>query len=133
MAEPQSKLPSILPTAVITKTIERPPLTLWQKGAKREVLMETKTIDDLKFDDISWRLKNRENFRNFLIRLLVGQNIAVFLLVSAALFTDKIAGLEPVFATLVGGTLLETTALIVIIVKWLFSEIPYEKNSLPKM
>lgn len=128
MAEIKAKFPTTLPSAVITKTVERPPLTLWQKNAQREVLKETKTIDDLKFDDISWRLKNRENFRNFLIRLLVGQNIAVFLLVTAALFTNKIVGLEPVFATLVGGTLLETTALIVIIVKWLFSEIPYEKK-----
>lgn len=126
MAESNIKFPSQLPTAVITKTVERPPLTLWQKGAQREVLKETKTIDDLKFDDISWRLKNRENFRNFLIRLLVGQNIAVFILVSLALFADKITGLEPIFATLIGGTLLETTALILIIVKWLFSEIPYE-------
>lgn len=128
MAEPKTKFPSQLPVAVITKTVERPPLTLWQKSAQKQVLKETKTIDDLKFDDISWRLKNRENFRNFLIRLLIGQNIAVFLLVTAALFTNKIVRLEPVFATLVGGTLLETTALIIIIVKWLFSEIPYEEK-----
>lgn len=119
---------SQLPVAVITKTVERPPLTLWQKDAKKEAVKETKTLEDLKVDDISWRLRNRENFRNFLIRLLVGQNIAVFLLVTTALFTNKITGLESVFATLVGGTLLETAALIVIIVKWLFSEIPYENK-----
>jgi|SRR3989344_4353497 len=98
----------------------------WQKEFQEEVKEELSEIEKLRFKDIDWRLKNRENFRKFLMFLLVAQNITVFALVLFALQTDKIQSLQLVFTTLISGTLLETTALILIIVKWLFSEIPYK-------
>ena len=89
----------------------------WQKEFQEEVKEELSEIEKLRFKDIDWRLKNRENFRKFLMFLLVAQNITVFALVLFALQTDKIQSLQLVFTTLISGTLLETTALILIIVK----------------
>lgn len=82
----------------------------------------------LKLQDIAWRLDNREKFRKYLMRLLVGQNIATFALVTVALYFDKLQHLQPVFSVLIGATLAETASMIFFIIKWLFSEIPYEKN-----
>lgn len=62
---------------------------------------------------------------------LVGQNVAVFALVAFAMWTYRLEGLQLIFATLTTATLLETTAAIFIIVKWLFSEISYEEKKLP--
>jgi hypothetical protein len=100
---------------------------VWQNFAREDVKEEFLDLERLRFRDIEARLKNRENFRRFLMGLLVGQNVLVFTVFALGMWYDKIAGLETVFSTLVGGTLLETTALIYIIVKWLFSEIPYQK------
>lgn len=101
----------------------------WQKLNKQEVKEEFSDLEKLRFKDIDWRLKNRENFRRFLLLLLVAQNLAVFTIFAVGMWYQKIAGLEAVFSTLVGGTLAETTALIWIIVKWLFSEIHYQEGN----
>jgi hypothetical protein len=98
----------------------------WQKLTQAEIKEEFNDLEKLRYQDIDWRLKNRENFRRFLIKLLVLQNIVVFTIFAFGMWFNKIAGLDAVFSTLVGGTLAETTALILIIVKWLFSEIPYQ-------
>ncbi|MBI2011383.1 hypothetical protein HYS91_01310 [Candidatus Daviesbacteria bacterium] len=110
-----------------TKTVEvlKNPQT-WQKQATQEVREDFSELDKLRFKDIDWRLKNRENFRKFLMGLLIFQNVAVFLIVGLAVWFDKVKGLELIFATLIGGTLLETAGLILIIIKWLFSEISYK-------
>ncbi len=101
----------------------------WQAAASQEVSSDLSELEKLRFKDIDWRLKNRENFRRFLLILLVAQNVVVFAIFAVGMWFNKISGLEAVFSTLVGGTLLETTALILIIVKWLFSEIPYSEKS----
>ncbi len=103
-------------------------LEAWQKQATKEVKSEFSELDKLKGKDIRARLKNRESFRKFLIKLLVFQNVAVFIIVGFSIWFDKVAGLELIFATLIGGTLAETAGLILIIIKWLFSEIPYQKT-----
>jgi len=104
------------------------PVEQWQQEVNLTTTEDFYNEKILRLKDIRWRLDNRENFKKFLIMLLIWQNIAVFALVTFAVVTNKIAGLQTVFATLVGGTLLETTSMIFIIIKWLFSEIPYEKT-----
>lgn len=103
-------------------------LMAWQHHSTKEVKEDFRDLDKLRRKDIKARLKNRETFRKFLMYLLVGQNTAVFLIVALALWFNKIQGLELIFATLIGGTLAETAGLILIIIKWLFSEIPYQEK-----
>ncbi len=99
----------------------------WQWNVTRDVKEKVLEEKELRLQDIEWKLEKREEMKTFLTKLLVWQNSLVFTLVVLALFTDKIEGLELVFTTLVGGTILQTTAMIHIIMKWLFSEIPYKK------
>ena|SRR5579884_1982068 len=103
-------------------------LSKWQKDIQKDVREEFEDLEKLKLKDIKWRLSNRQKFKNFLICLLIGQNIAVFSLFGAALSWNRISGLDSVFSVVIGGTLVETTSLILIIIKWLFSEIPYDKD-----
>lgn len=122
----EQKIPVIQETKVIpNKAIEPDAL---QRAASQESDIEVKDIEIYRLTDIHWRLENREKFKNFLIRLLVTQNVVVFALVIGGMVADKMAGLQLVFATLVGGTLLETAAMVHLIVKWLFSEINYTKR-----
>lgn len=100
----------------------------WQNTVNLDIQSSYIKLETLKFDDYSWRLKNRENFKKLLFGLLFLQNTVVFALFGLGLVLNKLAGLEDVFKVLIAGTLLETTSLILIIVKWLFSEIPYEKE-----
>lgn len=104
-------------------------LTSWQQKTKKDIQENFNELEKLKFKDIDWRLKNRQSIRNFLFGLLVLQNLVVFLLFGIGLWFNKLAGLEGVFNVLIGGTLTETASLIYIIVKWLFSEIPYKEQS----
>ena len=104
-------------------------LNQWQKAAAQEFKQDADALSQLKIEDITNRLKDRKIIRNFLFALLVIQNLFVFSIFAVGMWYNKIAGLDAVFSTLVGGTLLETTSLIYIIVKWLFSEIPYQNPS----
>ncbi|MBI3485889.1 hypothetical protein HY025_02985 [Candidatus Daviesbacteria bacterium] len=104
-------------------------LTSWQQKTKKDIQENFNELEKLKFKDIDWRLKNRQSIRNFFFFLLVLQNLVVFLLFGIGLWFNKLAGLEGVFNVLIGGTLTETASLIYIIVKWLFSEIPYKEQS----
>ncbi len=126
------KLGDYLKTQIKASSVEkvRDP-DMWQSSFKQNVAEDLSDIEKLRLKDIAARLKNRENFRRFLMFLLVLQNFIVFAIFAAGMWYNKIAGLEGVFSTLVGGTLLETTALIYIIVKWLFSEISYKDTSQP--
>lgn len=110
------------------KPLKKIDLKAWQSAFEASARTNLPSQDDLKIDDISWRLKNRQNFQTFLIRLLVFQNIVVFGLFGAGLLFNKLQGLENAFTVLISGTLAETVLLIQIIVKWLYSEIPYEKK-----
>jgi hypothetical protein len=114
------------------KPVKKINLQTWQSAIEENVKTNLPTQDDLKIEDINWRLKNRQQFQAFLIRLLVFQNIIVFSLFGIGLVFNKLQGLENAFTVLIGGTLAETVALIQIIVKWLYSEIPYEKHSAVK-
>jgi hypothetical protein len=107
-------------------------LSKWQEKISRDVKSEYEDLEKLKLKDINWRLKTRQKFKNFLIFLLVGQNLAVFSLFGIALSLNRLSGLENVFSVVIGGTLVETTSLILIIIKWLFSEIPYNSPDLDK-
>src|SRR3989344_9008241 len=94
--------------ALIVKTSEPlKNLKNWQKQTTEEVKEKLDELERLRQKDITWRLENRENFRKFLIILLVLQNIVVFIIFGLGMWFGKIAGLEKVFSTLVGGTLLE--------------------------
>jgi hypothetical protein len=112
-----------------TKTVERlKDSSAWQDRAEKNFSKEFNELDKLKYRDISARLRNRENFRKYLMTLLSAQNIAVFGFVFYALYLNRLEPLQFILSTLVGATLLETTALIYIIVKFLFSDIPYQAN-----
>ncbi len=103
-------------------------LLQWQKEFQKEVKEEVSEIEKLRFKDITERLKGRQKFANFLMMLLVFQNIVVFGIFGAGMWFGKILGLENLFSILIGGTLAETTTLIYIIVKFLFSDIPYQEK-----
>lgn len=114
-----------------TNTVEKlKNLSDWQEQTEQDLKKEVSEIEKLRFRDISLRLKNRENFRKYLMTLLATQNIAVFSLVFYALYLNRLEGLQLILSTLVGATLLETTALTYIIVKFLFQEIPYGNSTL---
>jgi hypothetical protein len=110
------------------KPLKKIDLKSWQQAFEESTKTNLPSQDDLKIEDINWRLKNRQKFQTFLIRLLVFQNVVVFGLFGVGLIFNKLQGLENAFTVLIGGTLAETVALIQIIIKWLFSEIPYEKS-----
>lgn len=116
----------ILDQAHTTKISQN--LAKWQQEISQDIKQDYLHLEELKVKDINWRLKNRQDFKKFLFLLLVFQNLAVFFTFALGLWFNKIAGLEQVFGVLVGGTLAETTSLIYIIVKWLFSEIPYSQS-----
>lgn len=80
----------------------------------------------LRLRDILWRLENRQRFKQFLMLLLIGQNIAVFGLVGIALYLDRLQSLQLIFSILTTATLAETASMIFFIIKWLFSEIIYQ-------
>jgi hypothetical protein len=62
--------------------------------------------------------------------LLVCQNIVVFSLVIGALIFGKMKDLQLVFSVLVGATLAETSSMVFFMVRWLFSDIKYDRKSI---
>lgn len=102
---------------------------LWVSNLEDDIEETLHRHRALKLQDITWRLTNRENFRKFLIGLLISQNVAVFALVWVGLLTHTLQDLQLVFSVLVTATLAETASMIFFIIKWLFSEIPYDANA----
>lgn len=127
MAAPKSYIPKNIIDQKAIEALEN--TEVWQEQSEKDIKQEYSDLEKLRYRDIEWRLQNRQSIRNFLFALLVGQNLFVFIIFAIGMWFNKISGLDAVFTTLVGGTLIETTSLIYIIVKWLFSEIPYQEKS----
>lgn len=102
-------------------------LDLWQQAVRYGATQEVLDLESLQLNDINNRIRNREKLKDFLIKLLIGQNIAVFGLVLLALLTDQMNSLQLVFSVLIGATLAETSSMVFFMVKWLFSDIEYKK------
>ncbi len=98
----------------------------WQEKNREKVNEEVSELEKLRFRDITERLRARQNFAKFLMGLLVMQNMLVFTIFGLGLWYGKVQGLENLFSIIIGGTLAETTSLIYIIVKFLYSEIPFQ-------
>jgi hypothetical protein len=83
---------------------------------------------DVQLDDYKWRLKARKIYGFLLIALLFIQNAYVGWLVCNAFVCNDLKNLSTVLGFIVNGTLIETAFIIRIIVKWLFSDIPYRNT-----
>lgn len=86
-----------------------------------------KTIEEIKIDDHTWRLKARKRYGTTFVSLLLVQNIVVFWMVGHAYCNDKLSDLSLVLSVIITGTLVETAYIIRIIVQWVFSNIDYKE------
>lgn len=73
-------------------------LDLWKQGIQNEAKKEVLDLETLQLRDIKNKIENREKLKNFLIWLLICQNILVFLIVVISLYFDKIKDLQMVFS-----------------------------------
>lgn len=110
---------------IIEKLSQVDELDNWQGAVKYEAETDW---ERLRLRDAFNKITNREQVRVFLMRLLVVQNSVVFFIVIVALVLNKLESLQFVFATLIGGTLAETAAMVFFMVKWLFSDIKYPEK-----
>jgi hypothetical protein len=86
----------------------------------------------LQMDDIRQQLDWRPKVLRFTAWGLVIQNILVFGLVTAGLFTHRLGDLKLVFSVLVGATLLQTAYIAKVMVQFLFSDIDYHDKEYSK-
>lgn len=128
----RSKKTQLIKIAGVEGIVRTLPLETWQQQISLQTKEDFLSEKELRVKDITWRLAEREEFKNFLKWLLIIQNVAVFGLVIIALLVDKAVMLQPLFTTLVGGTLLETTSMIYIIIRWLFTDIRWNEKDKTK-
>jgi len=102
-------------------------LDFWQREVQHESEEEVLNLEKLQITDIKNKIENREKLKDFLIKLLVWQNVSVFGIVVFSLLFDKIQSLQLVLSVLIGGTLAETSSMVFYMVRWLFSDIKYQK------
>ena len=102
----------------------------WQLEVKQDAKNNVLTERELRLKDITWKLTNRGSLKIFLMCLLVFQNFIVFGLVTIALILGKMKDLQLVFSVLIGATLAETSSMVFFMVRWLFSDIKYDKQSI---
>ena len=88
-------------------------------------LPRVETLAGLRLKDVKWRIDTRPRVGWTIIWLLIGQNIAVALGLAGAGITGSLARLVPLFLGIASATLVETAAIVQIVVRWLFSEIDY--------
>ena len=91
-----------------------------------------KSYSSLQVRDIEQQLEWRPKVLKFTAKGLVWQNIIVFGLVAAGMFTGHLSDLKLVLSTLVGGTLLQSAYIARIMVKFLFSDIDYHDKEYTK-
>ena len=99
-------------------------------GADKAIDRSRKLQDDLaqaRLKDIRIKLIIRIVLTIFFVILLLGQNLAVFLLVFMALKMKMLYDLQLIFSVLIPATLTETYWTTNIIVEWMCKKIDYKK------
>lgn len=100
----------------------------WQEQFEYETEKHSLAEKSIRLRDFEWRLEKRNWMKWFLFWLLIVQNVVVLAITVYAIVTGQAKETEDLLSVLVGATLLETTSMVFIMVKWLFSEIPYNKK-----
>lgn len=98
------------------------------QGVARQPTLDLTRVEDLaalRIKDVRWRIDTRPRVGWTIISLLIAQNVAVALGVAGAGITGQLPALVPLFLGIASATLVETAAIVQIVVKWLFSEIDY--------
>lgn len=107
-----------------------------------ETLEYTRKVDDYRETinnlaktwrkDAEWRLFARKRLARFFSFLLVFQNIMLYLivilLITGVFENAAIADVQGFISVLSAATLVETVSIIMVMVKWLFSDIPYSNH-----
>jgi len=81
----------------------------------------------IRIRDADWRVKARPKFGWALAGLLVAQNVGLTGLIFWAATQSLLERLTPLIIGVTSGTLVETAAIIQIIVRWLFKDIDYKR------
>jgi len=79
--------------------------------------------------DFEWRVKNRGKFGWSILAFLVAQVLAIFSLIFHAYSYDKLKEIQFLFGTIFTVLVIQNYLTLNFLIKWLFSEIPYNKNS----
>jgi hypothetical protein len=82
----------------------------------------------LQVEDTTWRVQARPRYGKAILGLLIAQNIVVFGLLTAAGVTGILPSIVPIVVAVTSATLVETAAVVQIIVTFLFREITYPKR-----
>lgn len=99
-----------------------------EQGVARQPTPDLPQVEDLaalRLKDVRWRIDTRPRVGWTIISLLIAQNVAVALGVAGAGITGQLRALVPLFLGISSATLVETAAIVQIVVRWLFSEIDY--------
>jgi hypothetical protein len=114
------------------------PLTGPQKAAfdagdidlpESRVAKATADLAELEVKDAAWRLRARHHYGWIILALLILQNIVVFGLTAAAGINGILPKIIPAVVAVTSATLLESAAIVQIIVKWLFKDITYPRRT----
>lgn len=114
--------------ANVLTQFEKEPFEVLEKKSKETETNHISRLFKLRENDIDWKVKKRPYFGWALILLFIAQNAVVFGLVVAAFINGTMESLEVVLGIIVTGTLAETAIGVNVIIKWLFSDIDYQKK-----
>lgn len=83
--------------------------------------------DQLKIcnDDFKWRVKSRGKFGWTIVFILIGQHVFLFTLIGFAYWHGCLKDIQWLVCSFFIGLFTETYFTVNVLIKWLFSEIPY--------
>jgi hypothetical protein len=94
---------------------------------------EAGQLAKLRVREIEGRIKARKNYARGFFGLLIAQNVGLASFIGAEAGGGHLASLAPLVIGIGSATLVETAAIVQIVVRWMFAEIDYsEKPAKPR-